>query len=38
MEGKTYIIYHENRPLSSGGEVFLKLIRQWREEKMAKQG
>ena len=33
MEGKTYIIYHKNRPLSSNAEVFLNLLRQWRDEK-----
>ena len=36
MEGKTYIIYHKSRPLSTSGEVFLSLLRQWRDEKRAK--
>jgi hypothetical protein len=34
MEGNSYIVYHKNRPLSSSGEVFLNLLRQWRDEKM----
>ena len=33
MEGKTYIVYHKQRPLSANGEVFLNLLRQWRDEK-----
>ena len=33
MEGNTYIIYHKHRSLSSCGEVFLKLLRQWCEDK-----
>ena len=33
MEGKTYIIYHKSRPLSANGDIFLNLLRQWRDEK-----
>ena len=37
MDGKTYIIYHKNRPLSSNGDIFLNLLRQWRDEKNTKR-
>src|SRR5439155_20728959 len=33
MEGTSYIVYHKQRPLSANGEVFLHLLRQWRDEK-----
>ena len=33
LYGNSYIIYHKQRPLSSSGEVFLNLLRQWRDEK-----
>ena len=33
MEGNSYIVYHKQRPLSSNAEVFLNLLRQWRDEK-----
>ena len=35
MEGTSYIVYYKNRPLSSNAEVFLNLLRQWRDEKRA---
>jgi DNA-binding transcriptional LysR family regulator len=38
MEGKTYLIYHKQRPLSSSGEIFLNLLRQWRDEKKGREG
>ena len=37
MEGTSYIVYHKQRPLSSNAEVFLNLLRQWRDEKRAKK-
>ena len=37
MEGTSYIIYHKSRPLSSNGDIFLNLLRQWRDEKRAKK-
>jgi len=36
VEEKTYIIYHEQRPLSPSGEAFLKLLREWCEAKKNK--
>ena len=36
MEANTYVIYHKQRSLSRCGEVFLKLLRQWCEEKEMK--
>ena len=33
LEGKTYIVWHKRRPLSSSGEDFLKLLRDWCEAK-----
>ena len=33
MEGQTYIVYHNQRPLSHNAEEFLKLLRQWRDHK-----
>jgi DNA-binding transcriptional LysR family regulator len=33
MEGNSCIAYHKQRPLSTSGEVFLNLLRQWRDEK-----
>jgi DNA-binding transcriptional LysR family regulator len=37
MEGTSYIVYHKQRPLSSNAEVFLNLLRQWRDEKRPKE-
>ena len=37
MEANTYVIYHKQRLLSPCGEVFLKLLRQWCEEKKNNQ-
>jgi len=37
MEGTSYIVYHKQRPLSSNAEVFLNLLRQWRDEKRTKK-
>src|SRR5437773_1835864 len=37
MYGNSYIVFHKQRPLSSNGEVFLNLLRQWRDEKRAKK-
>jgi DNA-binding transcriptional LysR family regulator len=36
MEGQTSIVYHAQRPLSPSAEDFLKLLRQWRDNKRAK--
>jgi DNA-binding transcriptional LysR family regulator len=36
MEGKTYIIYHKERPLSASAEAFVGLVREWCETKRAK--
>jgi DNA-binding transcriptional LysR family regulator len=33
LEGKTYILCHKQRPLSSSGEAFRKLLREWCEAK-----
>jgi DNA-binding transcriptional LysR family regulator len=33
LEGKTYIMWHKRRSLSSSGEAFLKLLREWCEAK-----
>jgi len=38
MERKTYIIFHKSRPLSTNGEIFLNLLRQWRDEKATQKG
>jgi LysR family transcriptional regulator, transcriptional activator of the cysJI operon len=38
MEGKTYIIFHKSRPLSPNGEIFLNLLRQWRDKKATQKG
>ena len=37
MEGNSYIVYYKQRPLSSNAEVFLNLLRQWRDEKRVKK-
>ncbi len=37
VEGNSYIVYHKQRPLSANAEVFLNLLRQWRDEKRAKK-
>jgi DNA-binding transcriptional LysR family regulator len=37
MYGNSYIIYYKQHPLSSSGEVFLNLLRQWRDEKIAQK-
>jgi DNA-binding transcriptional LysR family regulator len=37
MEGHTYIIYHNQRPLSPNAEEFLKLHRDWRDEQNVKK-
>ena len=31
MEGNSYIVFHKQRALSAGAEVFLSLLRQWRD-------
>jgi DNA-binding transcriptional LysR family regulator len=36
IEGKSYIVYHKQRPLSPSGEAFLKLLREWCEAKRTK--
>jgi DNA-binding transcriptional LysR family regulator len=36
MEGKAYIVFHKQRPLSPCVEAFLKLLREWCEAKRAK--
>ena len=33
MEGRTYIVYHKERPLSTHAEEFLKLLRGSNREK-----
>jgi len=38
MEGNSYIVYHKQRPLSSSAEVFLKLLREWRDDKKRQEG
>jgi DNA-binding transcriptional LysR family regulator len=38
LEGKTYIMCHKQRPISSSAEAFLKLLREWCETKRTKQG
>jgi DNA-binding transcriptional LysR family regulator len=35
MEGQTYIVYHNQRPLSHNAQEFLKLLRQWRDNNRA---
>ena len=37
MEGQTYIVYHNERPLSPNAQEFLKLLRQWRDAKKMKK-
>ena len=37
MEGETYIIYHNQRPLSRNAEEFLKLLRDWRDQQSTKK-
>jgi DNA-binding transcriptional LysR family regulator len=36
IEGKAYILFHKERPLSPSGEAFLKLLREWCEAKNTK--
>jgi DNA-binding transcriptional LysR family regulator len=36
MEGKTYVVYHKDRPLSSSAEAFLALLREWCASKTGK--
>jgi hypothetical protein len=36
MEGKAYIVYHKQRPLSPSAEAFLKLLREWCDAKKTK--
>jgi LysR family transcriptional regulator, transcriptional activator of the cysJI operon len=36
LEGKTYIMCHKQRPLSSSGEAFVKLLKDWCEAKKTK--
>jgi LysR family transcriptional regulator, transcriptional activator of the cysJI operon len=36
LEGKTYIMCHKQRPLSSSGEAFVKLLKDWCEAKKNK--
>jgi hypothetical protein len=31
MEGNSYMVFHNQRALSAGAEVFLSLLRQWRD-------
>jgi LysR family transcriptional regulator, transcriptional activator of the cysJI operon len=38
IDGKAYIVFHKQRPLSPSGEAFLKLLREWCEAKKTKQG
>jgi hypothetical protein len=33
MDGNSYIVYHKQRALSTNGDIFLNLLRQWRDEK-----
>jgi LysR family transcriptional regulator, transcriptional activator of the cysJI operon len=37
IEGQTYVIYHNERPLSPHAEEFLKLLRDWRDNQTAKK-
>ena len=37
IEGRTYIVYHKERRLSSYAEEFLKMLRDWRKEQSAKK-
>ena len=37
MEGQTYIVYHNQRPLSHSAEEFLKLLRRWRDNEKTKK-
>jgi DNA-binding transcriptional LysR family regulator len=37
MEANTYVFYHKQRSLSPCAEIFLKLLRQWCEEKEMKR-
>ena len=37
MEGQTYIVYNNERPLSPNAQEFLKLLRQWRDAKKMKK-
>jgi DNA-binding transcriptional LysR family regulator len=37
IEGHTYIVYHNERPLSPNAEEFLKLLRDWRDQQNAKK-
>ena len=37
LEANTYIVYHKQQSLSSTAEAFLKLLRQWRDDKVSKQ-
>lgn len=32
IEGQTYIVYHNERPLSPNAEEFLKVLREWRDQ------
>jgi DNA-binding transcriptional LysR family regulator len=32
IEGRTYIVYQKERPLSPNAEEFLKLLRDWRDQ------
>lgn len=32
IEGRTYIVYHKERPLSPNAEEFLKILRDWRDQ------
>jgi DNA-binding transcriptional LysR family regulator len=32
IEGQTYIVYHDQRPLSPYAEKFLRLLRDWRDQ------
>jgi len=36
IEGKSYIVYHKQRPLSPSAEAFLKLLREWCEARRTK--
>jgi DNA-binding transcriptional LysR family regulator len=37
IEGETYIVYHNQRPLSPNAQEFLKLLRDWRDEQNVKK-
>ena len=37
LVGQTYIIYHNERPLSPNAEEFLKLLRDWRDQQSTKK-